>query len=134
MNLGNFSLLLGKAHIQTFLELLCRKGVYSSAFVSFEPLHRDFVEIYGFGEGLFMNKHVIVYTTNDCIECSMVKQVLTQEGIAFEIRDVSTNADYQKEVEKFGFMGVPVTVVGERTVKGFTNELKELIDFVKIRD
>ena len=81
-----------------------------------------------------MNKHVIVYTTNDCIECTMVKQVLTQEGIAYEVRDVSTNADYQKEVEKIGFLGVPVTVVGQRAVKGFTNELKEFIDFVKIRE
>ncbi|MBO0961107.1 glutaredoxin family protein [Neobacillus sp. MM2021_6] len=81
-----------------------------------------------------MNKHVIVYTTNDCIECTLVKQVLTQEGIPFEVRDVSVNAEYQNEVEKFGFLGVPVTVVGERAVKGLTNELKELIDFVKIRE
>jgi len=81
-----------------------------------------------------MNKQVIVYTTNDCIECTMVKQVLTQEGISFEVRDVSTNADYQREVETYGFLGVPITVVGQRVVKGFTNELKELIDFIKCRD
>ncbi|MEW9052892.1 MAG: glutaredoxin family protein [Neobacillus sp.] len=70
---------------------------------------------------------VIVYTTNDCIECTMVKQVLTQEQIPFEIRDISINPDYQKEVEKFGFLGVPVTVLGNRVVKGFTNELKEIM-------
>ncbi|MEH7353563.1 glutaredoxin family protein [Neobacillus drentensis] len=81
-----------------------------------------------------MNKQVIVYTTNDCIECTMVKQVLTMEGIPFEVRDVSTSAANQREVEKYGFLGVPVTVVGQRAVKGFTNELKELIEFVKSRD
>ena len=81
-----------------------------------------------------MNKQVIVYTTNDCIECTMVKQVLTMEGITFEVRDVSTSAAYQREVEKYGILGVPVTVVGERAIKGFTNELKELIEFVKSRD
>lgn len=75
-----------------------------------------------------MNKQVIVYTTHDCIECTMVKQVLTKEGIPFEVRDVSTNTKYQKEVEKFGFLGVPVTVAGNRAVKGFTNELKELLE------
>jgi glutaredoxin-like protein NrdH len=74
---------------------------------------------------------VIVYTTNDCIECTMVKKVLTQEQIPFEIRDISINPDYQKEVEKFGFLGVPVTVLGNRAVKGFTNELKELMQLAR---
>lgn len=78
-----------------------------------------------------MNKQVIVYTTNDCIECKMVKQVLTEEGIDFEVRDVSDNARYQQEVENYGFLGVPVTVVENRAVKGFTNELKELMKLAK---
>ncbi|MGG3470574.1 glutaredoxin family protein [Neobacillus pocheonensis] len=78
-----------------------------------------------------MSKQVIVYTTNDCIECTMVKQVLTQEGISFETRNVSTNPEYQKEVEAYGFLGVPVTVVDHRAVKGFTNELKELMELAK---
>ncbi|MEH7129882.1 glutaredoxin family protein [Neobacillus drentensis] len=78
-----------------------------------------------------MNKHVIVYTTKDCIECTMVKKVLTEEGIVFESRDVMANPEYQEEVEKYGFLGVPVTVVENRAVKGFTNELKELIELAK---
>ena len=78
-----------------------------------------------------MSKQVIVYTTKDCIECTMVKKVLTEEGIVFESRDVLANPEYQEEVEKFGFLGVPVTVVDNRAVKGFTNELKELIDLAK---
>lgn len=78
-----------------------------------------------------MSKQVIVYTTNDCIECTMVKKVLTEEGIAFESRNIATNAKYQKEVEAYGFLGVPVTVVDNRAVKGFTNELKEIIELAK---
>ncbi|MBT2696235.1 glutaredoxin family protein [Bacillus sp. ISL-40] len=78
-----------------------------------------------------MNKPVIVYTTKDCVECTMVKKVLSEEGITFETRDLSVNPEYQKEVEKYGFLGVPVTVVDNRAVKGFTNELKELIDIAK---
>jgi glutaredoxin-like protein NrdH len=76
-------------------------------------------------------KRVIVYTTNDCIECTLVKQVLTQEGIPFEIRDISINPEYQKEVEKYGFLGVPVTVFETRAIKGFTNELKDIIEMAK---
>lgn len=78
-----------------------------------------------------MNKLVIVYTTKDCIECTMVKKVLSEEGIDFETRDVSTNPEYQKEVEQYGYLGVPVTVVENRAVKGFTNELKELMEIAK---
>ncbi len=78
-----------------------------------------------------MTKKVIVYTTNDCIECTMVKKVLTEEGIPFEVKDISTNAAYQTEVEKYGFLGVPVTVLGEKAVKGFTNELKEIMEIAK---
>ncbi len=78
-----------------------------------------------------MIKKVIVYTTNDCIECTMVKKVLDEEGIPVEVRDLSINPNFQKEVEKLGFMGVPVTVLEDRAVKGFTNELKELIELAK---
>lgn len=78
-----------------------------------------------------MSKTVIVYTTKDCIECTMVKRVLTEEGIPFEARDISKNPAFQKEVEKYGFLGVPVTVLNERAVKGFTNELKEIIELAK---
>jgi glutaredoxin-like protein NrdH len=78
-----------------------------------------------------MNKKVVVYTTNDCIECTMVKKVLTEEGISFETRNISENPDYQKEVEKYGFLGVPVTVLDNRAVKGFTNELKEIMEIAK---
>ncbi|MFD2444277.1 glutaredoxin family protein [Bacillus sp. CGMCC 1.16607] len=78
-----------------------------------------------------MEASVIIYTTNDCIECTMVKQVLTQEGIPFEIRDISVNPEYQREVEKYGFLGVPVTVVGDMAVKGFNNELQKVLEKLK---
>jgi glutaredoxin-like protein NrdH len=78
-----------------------------------------------------MKKTVIVYTTNDCIECTMVKKVLTEEGIAFDAKDISQNPAYRKEVEKYGFLGVPVTVLGDKAVKGFTNELKGIIELAK---
>lgn len=74
-----------------------------------------------------MNKQIIVYTTRDCIECTMVKKVLTEEGISFDVQDISINPEYQKEVEKYGYLGVPVTVFQNRAIKGFTNELKDLM-------
>lgn len=78
-----------------------------------------------------MSKSVIVYSTEDCVECGFVKKMLTEEGIPFEVRDVLKNEEYQEEVEKFGFLGVPVTVVGDRAVKGFNPEVIELIQSIK---
>jgi glutaredoxin-like protein NrdH len=76
-----------------------------------------------------MSKNVIVYSAPGCKECGMVKEMLTSEGIAFEVRDLMTNPVYQEEVEKFGFMGIPVTAVGDQAVKGFNPaELNKLIE------
>lgn len=69
-----------------------------------------------------MDKNVIVYTTTDCVECSLVKQMLTQVGIDYELRDVSENDKYQEEIEALGFPGVPVTVVNGRAIKGYRPE------------
>ncbi|RHW38094.1 glutaredoxin family protein [Neobacillus notoginsengisoli] len=80
-----------------------------------------------------MEEKVIVYTTNDCIECTMVKSVLKEEGIPFETRDISVDAGFQKEVERYGYLGVPVTVFSGKAVKGFTNDLKEIIALAKTK-
>ncbi len=71
---------------------------------------------------------VIVYSTKNCVDCNLVKEWLTAKGIAFEVRDVMTSRTYQEEVERFGFMGVPVTVAGDKAVKGYQpDELEQLI-------
>lgn len=66
-----------------------------------------------------MSQPVIVYSTANCSDCNQVKQLLSEQGISFEVRDVMTSTIYQEEVEQLGFMGVPVTVFGDRAVKGF---------------
>ncbi|KYG32264.1 glutaredoxin family protein [Alkalihalobacillus trypoxylicola] len=74
-----------------------------------------------------MSESVIVYSTDGCVECNYVKNMLKEEGVSFEVRDIFEKEEYQQEVEKFGFMGVPVTVYQEMAIKGFTPELKNLI-------
>ncbi|WP_342438210.1 glutaredoxin family protein [Paenibacillus sp. FSL L8-0436] len=75
-----------------------------------------------------MSQPVIVYSTTGCSDCNQVKQWLTEQDFSFEVRDVMTSTVYQEEVEKLGFMGVPVTVYEGRAVKGFNvSELKQLI-------
>ncbi|MHC0038039.1 glutaredoxin family protein [Pseudoneobacillus sp. C159] len=79
-----------------------------------------------------MSKQVIVYSAPGCKECTMVKEMLTSEGIAYEVRDLLADPAHQEEVEKFGFMGIPVTAVGDQAVKGFNpSELNKLLELVK---
>jgi S1-C subfamily serine protease len=50
----------------------------------------------------------------------MVKEFLSQKGIAFEERDVSRNPSAAQELmSKTGQMGVPVTVIDGQTIIGF---------------
>lgn len=75
-----------------------------------------------------MAEQVIVYSGPGCSECQSVKELLTLKGIPFETRDVFANKAYREDVEKLGFMGIPVTVVGGRAIKGFDKEaLLELL-------
>ncbi|AIQ33647.1 MULTISPECIES: glutaredoxin family protein [unclassified Paenibacillus] len=76
-----------------------------------------------------MSEPVIVYSTAGCSDCTLVKNYLTEQGVPFEVRDVMTSTVYQEEVEKLGFMGVPVTVAGDQAIKGFNlPALKALIE------
>lgn len=76
-----------------------------------------------------MSEPVIVYSTAGCSDCNLVKNYLTEQGVPFEVRDVMTSTVYQEEVEKLGFMGVPVTVAGDQAIKGFNlPALKALVE------
>jgi glutaredoxin len=70
----------------------------------------------------------IVYSAAGCQDCEKVKQLLTAEGVKFEVKDVMSDLSAREAVEKLGFLGIPVTVVGEQAVKGFQpDEIKKLL-------
>lgn len=74
---------------------------------------------------------IIVYSAPGCSTCELVKNYLQEKGHAFEVRDLLSNQDYQKEVEALGIMGIPVTVVNGKAVKGFEPaELDKLLEEV----
>ncbi|WP_187254448.1 glutaredoxin family protein [Alkalicoccus halolimnae] len=74
---------------------------------------------------------VIVYSTNDCVECSIVKKMLDQHGINYEVRNIMENKAYRQEVEDFGILGVPVTVYNGEAVKGMNPELQALVEKIQ---
>jgi glutaredoxin len=48
-----------------------------------------------------------------------VKEFLSQAGVPFTLQDVEENDQAYDELIALGFRTVPVTVIGDRTVKGF---------------
>lgn len=78
-------------------------------------------------------KSVIIYTQRTCGPCQEEKMWLTQNGVAFEDRDIRENDAFMNEAIQLGASMTPVTVIesdeGERTViHGFDkDELKKAL-------
>jgi glutaredoxin len=51
--------------------------------------------------------------------CNRTKEFLSQHGIAFEERDVSSNESALDELQKRGLMTTPVTLIDDEAVVGF---------------
>lgn len=66
---------------------------------------------------------VTIYTTPSCVYCKMTKAFFKEHNIAYEEKDVATDAAAREDmIKKSGQMGVPVTDIdGELTV-GFDKE------------
>lgn len=62
---------------------------------------------------------IIVYSAPGCSTCDLVKNFLKEKNLDFEVRDLLANRDYQKEVEALGLLGIPVTVINGKAIKGF---------------
>jgi glutaredoxin-like YruB-family protein len=76
---------------------------------------------------------VKVYSTPNCPYCRMLKEFLTEHGIAFEDKDVSVNREAAREmIEKSGQMGVPVTIIDGNVVMGLNKD--RLKAFLGIND
>ncbi|MBP7216532.1 MAG: glutaredoxin family protein [Candidatus Omnitrophica bacterium] len=67
-----------------------------------------------------MAKSVKVYSTPTCPYCIRLKQFLTDNNIAFENYDVSTDqARAEEMIERSGQMGVPVIDIDGEIIVGF---------------
>jgi glutaredoxin len=51
--------------------------------------------------------------------CGQVKEYLSQKQIQFDDRDITKDPSALLELQKFGFMTTPVTVVDDKVIVGF---------------
>lgn len=74
------------------------------------------------------NHEVIVYSTTGCPYCERVKSYLSEHGIQFEERNVSTNKQYFDEVRERKIFGLPATFINGKLVLGFQEKkFKQLL-------
>jgi len=65
---------------------------------------------------------VIVYTSSTCPYCTLAKNHLTEKGVSYVEKNVSTDKDARKELMAMGHMGVPVVVINGQEIVGFDKE------------
>jgi glutaredoxin-like YruB-family protein len=65
-------------------------------------------------------KKVVVYSQPGCPPCDWVKEYLTERGVPFTVRDVSSDYSAQRElVGTYKSRSTPTVVVGDEVMIGF---------------
>lgn len=67
-------------------------------------------------------KNVVLYGTSWCGYCKKAKRYFEANGIAYTDLDVETNEQAKMEFEAMGGGGVPVILVGNKRMNGFSEE------------
>lgn len=70
-------------------------------------------------------KRVVMYTTATCPACVSAKSYLTKKGVPYEERDVNRSPDARAEFQRLGGRGVPLILVGNEKMEGFSPQRLE---------
>lgn len=66
---------------------------------------------------------VVVYSSNMCGACEMVKGFLDLRQIEFTEKNVSTDLNGRSELISLGYDSTPLTIIGNRQISGFDTKL-----------
>jgi glutaredoxin len=65
---------------------------------------------------------VVIYTTQRCSVCQQAKQYMNAKGVDYVERDVETSAEARRQFAAYGGKGVPLILVGNERMLGFSPE------------
>jgi glutaredoxin len=65
-------------------------------------------------------KRVVMYSTSRCPACVSAKQYFAQKGVSYQEIDLEKSPDGRAAFEKLGGRGVPLIMVGEKRMEGFS--------------
>ncbi|MBA4026469.1 MAG: NrdH-redoxin [Gordonia sp.] len=70
---------------------------------------------------------VTVYTKPACVQCNATYKALEKNGIAYDVVDITEDAEARDYVMSLGYLQAPVVVAGEEHWSGFRpDEIKKL--------
>ncbi len=72
---------------------------------------------------------VTVYTKPACVQCAMTYKALDQQGLAYDVVDISADAEARDYVMALGHLQAPVVVAGDDHWSGFRpDRIKALVN------
>lgn len=84
----------------------------------------------------------VIYGHDSCGYCTRAKELLTQNGLSYEDRNVMTNMEFRQELKKLlpNATKVPQIFLGDKHIGGFTElqagfangSIKAQLDFQKL--
>ncbi|PCC27046.1 NrdH-redoxin [Glutamicibacter sp. BW80] len=75
-----------------------------------------------------MNSAITIYSKPSCVQCNATYRALDGKGIAYDVVDISVNADALAFVQSLGYQQAPVVVAGADHWSGFRPDKIALID------
>jgi glutaredoxin-like YruB-family protein len=65
---------------------------------------------------------VVMYTTSQCPACRAAKEYLAKKGVPYQEIDVESSREGAEEFRKLGGRGVPLIVIGNKRMEGFSQQ------------
>ncbi|NEJ74784.1 glutaredoxin-like protein NrdH [Rhizobium phaseoli] len=66
---------------------------------------------------------ITVYSKPACVQCTATYRALDRLGVAYDIVDISEDAEALDRVRNLGYMQAPVVIAGERHWAGFRPDM-----------
>lgn len=73
------------------------------------------------------SEQVVMYSASWCGYCNKARSYFNSHGVAFSEYDIETSAKGQQDYARLGAHGVPVILVGNQRLNGFSAEAFESI-------
>ena len=75
--------------------------------------------------------HIVIYTQPNCPPCEFTKLFFKNHSIAFEEKNIASNAKAKKEMmNKYNAFSTPVIVINDEAIIGFDQErIEALLSF-----
>lgn len=70
---------------------------------------------------------ITIYSKPNCVQCNATYQALDRKHIAYQIIDLTQDAQALEQVRRLGYQQVPVVVAGDKHWSGFRPDMISLL-------